>query len=364
MNTRTVPFLDVFEDESSGNIKTPQSEYLSMGKYPIVDQGKVLIAGYVDDESRICGNGRPAIIFGDHTRCVKYVDFPFCIGADGVKVIRPKIEANLKYLYYFLNQLEIQNAGYDRHYKYLKRTEVVLQPLAEQNRIAAILDQADVLRIKRREALVQLDSLTQSIFVEMFGEISTNSNGWMTCTVGDVSDCIVPGRDKPKSFSGNIPWVTTADLNHLELTYGSSKQIGLNETEIKEVRARVIPSGSVIISCVGDLGIVSIANTQMVINQQLHSFQCHSNMNNVFLMYCLALQKPFMLAKASSTTLPYMNKTVCNSIPVIVPPVLLQQTFAARIQLIETIKSKHRLALTYLDNLFASLNHRAFRGEL
>jgi type I restriction enzyme S subunit len=241
---------------------------------------------------------------------------------------------------------------------------IPLPPIPEQRRIAAILDQADALRAKRREALVQLDSLTQSIFIEMFGEISTNSKGWNTCTVGDVSDCIVPGRDKPKSFSGDIPWVTTSDLQHLELTLGSSKKIGLSDTEIDDVRARVIPSGSVIISCVGDLGIVSIAGAPMVVNQQLHSFQCHSNLNNIFLMYSLALQKPFMLAKASSTTLPYMNKTVCNSIPIVMPPLILQKTFAARIQAIESLKFSYRVALSELDSLFSSLQYRAFQSEL
>lgn len=263
-------------------------------------------------------------------------------------------------------KLAIRNVvnGIHLYPKDVARLDIPLPPLPEQRRIAAILDQADALRAKRREALAQLDSLTQSIFIEMFGELSTNSKGWQTCTVGDISDCIVPGRDKPKSFSGGIPWVTTADLQHLEFTLGSSKKIGLSDTEIKDVRARVIPSGSVIISCVGDLGIVSIAEIPMVVNQQLHSFQCHKNFNNIFLMYCLALQKPFMLAKASSTTLPYMNKTVCNSIPVVIPPLILQQTFAARIQAVEALKAVHRTSLAELDTLFASLQHRAFQGEL
>ncbi|MCX7226196.1 MAG: restriction endonuclease subunit S [Burkholderiales bacterium] len=239
-----------------------------------------------------------------------------------------------------------------------------LLPISEQRRIAAILDQADALRAKRREALAQLDRLTQSIFIEMFGEISANTKGWRTCTVGDVSNCIVPGRDKPRSFSGCTPWVTTSDLKHLELTLGSLNKTGLSETEIEEVRAKVIPLGSVIISCVGDLGIVSIAAIPMVVNQQLHTFQCHSALNNTFLMYCLASQKPYMLAKASSTTLPYMNKSVCSSIPVVVPPLALQQTFAARIQSVEALKASHRAALQSLDKLFASLQHRAFAGEL
>jgi len=241
---------------------------------------------------------------------------------------------------------------------------VPLPPLHEQIRIAAILDQADVLRIKRRESLAQLDSLTQSIFIEMFGDPVTNPMGWAGFTVGDVTDCIVPGRDKPKSFSGDIPWITTDDLVHLGLTHDSPKGLGLSSTEIGEVRARVIPSGSVVLSCVGNLGIVTIAAAKMVINQQLHAFQCREKVNNVYLMYCLAAQKAFMYAKASSTTLPYMNKSVCNSIPVWLPPIELQRTFAERVSATEQLKNIHHVSLVELGNLFASLQHRAFRGEL
>jgi type I restriction enzyme S subunit len=328
-------------------------------KCTFLERGDVLIARMPDPLGRAC------IFPGDMKRAVTVVDVCI-IRVDPVKMFAP-------WLVHCINSSINRNqiAGYITGTTRqrisrgnLGKIEITLPSLPEQRRIAAILDQADALRAKRREALAQLDSLAQSIFNEMFGELSTNSKGWKTCKVGDISDCIVPGRDKPKSFSGSIPWVTTADLQHLELTLGSTKKIGLSDAEIENVRARVIPSGSVIISCVGDLGIVSIAEIPMVVNQQLHSFQCHSDMNNVFLMYCLALQKPFMLAKASSTTLPYMNKTVCNSIPVVIPPMVLQQTFAARIQVIETLKSTHRLSLTHLDSLFASLQQRAFRGEL
>ena len=242
--------------------------------------------------------------------------------------------------------------------------QVPLPPISEQRRIAAILDQTDALRTKRREAMAQLECLKQSIFIEMFEGADRGEGRWRVCTVGELSDCIVPGRDKPKSFSGGIPWVTTSDLIHLGVTSHSEKGMGLSAQEIEMVNARVIPNGSVIISCVGDLGIVSIAGTSMVVNQQLHSFQCHPELNNVFLMYCLARQKAFMLAKASSTTLPYMNKSVCNSIPVFLPPLTLQQSFASRIQKIETIKACQQAALIELDKLFSALQQRAFSGEL
>ena len=246
----------------------------------------------------------------------------------------------------------------------LKAVRIPLPPLAEQRRIAEVLDRAEALRAKRRAALAQLDSLTQSLFLDLFGNPAENPKKWRMCAVGEIADCIVPGRDKPKSFTGDVPWITTDDLRHLEVTSSSPKKLGLSAAEIAEVRARVIPEGSVIISCVGDLGIVSLAGADLVINQQLHSFQCHENVDNLFLMHCLAFQEAFMYAKASSTTLPYMNKTVCNSIPVVVPPIPLQREFARRVTAVEALKTTHRASLAELDALFAALQHRAFRGEL
>jgi type I restriction enzyme S subunit len=244
------------------------------------------------------------------------------------------------------------------------KISIPLPSIPEQRRIAAILDKADTLRAKRREALAQLDSLAQSIFVEMFGAPSISPKRWETRSVGDVTDCIVPGRDKPKSFTGNIPWVTTEDLEHLGFTQGKPKGLGLTNDEIAEVRARVIPSQSILMSCVGNLGVTSIAERDMVINQQLHSFQCHGSVNNIYLMYALAAQSAYMYSKASSTTLPYMNKSVCNSIPVQIPPLELQTKFAQRYSAISRMKARHRFALEYIESLFNVLQHRAFNGEL
>ncbi len=149
-----------------------------------------------------------------------------------------------------------------------------------------------------------------------------------TAVVGEVTNCIVPGRDKPKSFSGDTSWVTTKDLNHLGVTLQPKEFIGLSDKEIKEVKAKVVPENSVLMTCVGDLGVISIAGVPMVINQQLHAFQCDKELDSQFLMFALSYQKSYMLKMASSTTVPYMNKTVCNSVPVIVPPIDLQYTFS------------------------------------
>ena len=187
MSFPELPFLDVFKDASRGNIKTPQTEFLEEGAIPVVDQGQRLVAGFVNDRSRVCKAKPPVIVFGDHTRAFKYVDFEFAMGADGTKVLVPKVESDTKYLYYALTAMEVPAAGYSRHYKLLKETTIPLPPLAEQKRIAGILDAADALRTKRREALAQLDALLQSTFLDMFGDPVTNPMGWDERTLGELA---------------------------------------------------------------------------------------------------------------------------------------------------------------------------------
>src|SRR5690606_8784615 len=201
-------------------------------------------------------------------------------------------------------------------------------------------------------------------FLDMFGDPRINSMNWEKESVITYADCIVPARDKPKSFTGSVPWVNTVDLIHLGKTFESKQSIGLTHEEIKEVGARIIPKNSVLMTCVGDLGVISIAETNMVINQQLHSFQCKEEMNNIFLMFVLSFQKKYMYKVASKTTVPYMNKTNCNSIPVIKPPLDMQIKFASFFEKINKIKNHLIESLKELENLFESLSQRAFKGQL
>ena len=117
-------FLDVFEDVTKNGTKIPSNQYLPMGKYPIIDQGQNKVAGYTDQEEGLFTNV-PAIIFGDHTRVIKYVDKPCFLGADGVKLLKAKdSKANYKYLYYVLSNAKIPDTGYNRHFKWLKEIDI------------------------------------------------------------------------------------------------------------------------------------------------------------------------------------------------------------------------------------------------
>lgn len=239
--------------------------------------------------------------------------------------------------------------------------QIPLPPLDEQRRIAAILDKADALRRKRKRAIELLKSHSHAVFAHFFPANEHNSN---VVEVGDITTCIVPGRDKPRSFTGSIPWVTTSELAHLGYTTRDRATAGLTEGEVAEVKAKIVPANSVLMTCVGDLGVVSIAQHPMVINQQLHSFQCSERVTPEYLMYALSYQKGFMYRRATQTTLPYMNKTVCNSVPIQLPCLETQIQFSRCIRQVTNRLSAMLLAERAKEKLFSSLQHRAFSGQL
>jgi type I restriction enzyme S subunit len=116
------------------------------------------------------------------------------------------------------------------------------------------------------------------------------------------------------------------------------------------------------------LGIVAIADDEIVVNQQLHTYQCNDNLINTFLMYALFVKKDFMYKIANITTVAYMNKSKCNSIPISIPPLQTQQKVVAYLdeisQKLEKIKQLQKEKMAHLKALKASILDRAFRGEL
>lgn len=123
--------------------KTKQKEYLSSGTLPIIDQGKFLIGGYSNDVDNELECELPVIVFGDHTKCVKYINFPFVPGADGIKVLKPKEGIYPKYLFYYTQYLtyRIEDKGYARHYQYIEKEDVLPPPLPEQERIVSRIEE-------------------------------------------------------------------------------------------------------------------------------------------------------------------------------------------------------------------------------
>ena len=158
------PFLAVCEDVTKTAIKIPQGQYLSIGRYPIYDQGKELIGGFCNNLDGIA-NDVPYIVFGDHTRVLKFVDTPCFIGADGVKLLKVTNKAFLpKYVYYSLLANPVENQGYSRHFKLLKEAKIKYASPECQEKAVHVIDAiSSVIEGKQRQ-LTELGGAVKSLF--------------------------------------------------------------------------------------------------------------------------------------------------------------------------------------------------------
>jgi type I restriction enzyme, S subunit len=247
--------------------------------------------------------------------------------------------------------------------EHVAKIKIPLPSLAEQRRIAAVLDWAEALRTKRRAVLARFGVLTQSVFLDLVGDPGTNPKCWSSVAVGNVAGIIVPTRDKPKRFVGDIPWVTLPDLHGL---FVSKSQSALTIQDASEVGNRLIPANSVLLSCAGTLGRVAVTTTAVYANQQFYGLIPQTDIIDViFLAFCLLLKgEAFFARLGGSFTIGFFSKQKALEIQIPLPPLSLQREFSRRITAVEKLKSAHCASLATLDTMFSCLQHQAFRGEL
>lgn len=147
---------------------------------PIISQEEDFISGYWDNHEDITPHAKPIVVFGDHSRVLKYIDFDFVVGADGVKILLPFEPIDAKFLYYFLKWKNIPSLGYSRHFRLLKELKYPCPHSKVQTTVISELDKINELIEVKRSQLADLDMLAQSLFYEMFGDPITNPKGWKT----------------------------------------------------------------------------------------------------------------------------------------------------------------------------------------
>lgn len=319
--------------------------------------GDVLIARMPDPLGRSC------IFPGDSIPCVTVVD---------VCVVRPNRETiDSRFLMHVLNSPEGRQ-GIAKHItgttrQRISRTnlgkiQIPFPPLAEQKRIAAILDAADALRARRREALAQLDSLLQATFLEMFGDPVTNPMGWEMRSLdglGEIQTGSTPPSKFEGMFGGIIPFVTPGDLR--ETWVMASRTV----TEGGASKSRTVRRGAIFVCCIGaTIGKMGKAAEPSAFNQQINAVCWGERINDDFGFEMMRFFKSKIANDGASTTLPILKKSLFQKIVVPVPPLREQTRFAAIAGAVEQQKTSQSAHLAELDTLFASLQSRAFRGEL
>ena len=188
---------------------------------------------------------------------------------------------------------------------------------------------------------------------------SPRMHNWKPVKIGELCNSIVPGRNKPKVFDGDIPWVNTPDLISRYVP-NTNHEMHVSRAELHRCGGKTVPAGSVIMTCVGNLGLVAIASREVVINQQLHAFVCPDNIHNLFIAYALESQKGYMYKVASTTTIPYLNRDNCESIPIPYPPHAMQEKIVNILQTWDKAIEKTETLIAAKEKQFAWLVVSAF----
>nr|WP_228056897.1 restriction endonuclease subunit S [Tychonema sp. LEGE 07203] len=191
--------------------------------------------------------------------------------------------------------------------------------------------------------------------------------GWVWAETGDICEGIVPGRTKPKNFDGTIPWITLPDVTGLYISKSKS-HLAVTREDAEEVGMRVMPKGTVLMSCVGQFGIICIAEDDLVPNQQFHGFLCLDEIFPEYIAYSLMTQVDQMKQLSSATTIAYINKTKCNSIQIPLAPLKEQRRIVAKIEALKArsqrVKEELEAIPALLDQFRQSVLAAAFRGDL
>lgn len=258
--------------------------------------------------------------------------------------------------------------------KQLGSLTLSLPPLPEQKRIAAILDKADELRAKRRAALAELDTLVQSIFLEMFGDPAKNPKGWHCKGVGAVAAKFSDGPfgSNLKSSHYTETGVRIIRLQNIGVgEFVDDDKAYISEQHFHELRKHECCPGDVLVGTLGDPNLRACIQPEwlpVALNKaDCVQFRPDQRVTNAAYI-CALLNQPATEHIAQSLMLGQTRVRISmgrlRGLKIPVPPLSLQRTFAARAAAVEKLKATHRASLTHLDALFASLQHRAFRGEL
>lgn len=293
----------------------------------------------------------------------------------GFKSLIPDpLKVDAKYLYYWLraNRSYLESLGNGATFKevskeVVSRVEILLPEIMEQRRIAEALDQSEALRTKRRGTLFQLAELIHSIFLDMFGDPVRNTKNFPLVKLGGltkIGNGSTPSRKSPEYFDGKIPWVKTAEVRGGLITDTEEK---ISEKARSVTRCKIYPRGSILIALYGQgktRGKCAILGIDAATNQVCAVLSPSPAYETWFLFTQLDMAYLRLRALGRGGNQANLNLRMIADFEVILPPLDIQRNFAYCVETIEDLKASHRAHLVELDALFASLQYRAFRGEL
>ena len=358
----------------------PQRDYQPLGKYPVVDQGAELIAGYCDVDTAVYRDHLPLILFGDHTRIFKFLDFPFATGADGTKLLKPNSHiVEPLFLYYALRNIDLPSRGYNRHFRIL-REQVIRAPTDrdEQKRIAWFLKTIEDSVEVESAICDKLAALKSATMAKLFREglrgeplkqteIGEIPESWEVVRVGDIARITTgttPSTDEPEYYVGDIPFVKTAEIDGQVITTSAVK---VSQRAVHDYGLKLYPPGTVLLAMYGQgktRGRTALLGVTAATTQNTAAIECLERLIPTYLWYWLDSHYEDLRGMGNLGHLSHLNLGYVKHLLVPLPDLTEQEEIANSVDLIrkrlEVAKGKRNL----LAELFRIMLHSLMTGAI
>ena len=342
--------------------KIPKKKFLSKGAFPIISQEEEFINGYWNNKDDLFIVEKPVILFGDHTKIIKFIDFNFVRGADGIKIFLPKKNIDSKFFAYQLKSFKLENLGYARHYKLLKEKQIIIPPLSEQKQIVNILDKAfltiDEAKLNAKKNLKNAKELFQSKLQEIFenGKLKIKNGEWEEKKLGEVCEILDKLRKpitKRNRIAGKYPYYgATGILDYVKDFIFDEKLILIGEDGAKwnsGDRSAFIVSGKY---WVNNHAHVIKLDRNILIDEWVVNYLNFTDLSKY----------------VSGMTVPKLNQGNLKQIPIPIPPLSEQQQIVQQLDELQSKTKKleeiYQKKIDDLDELKKSILQKAFNAEL
>lgn len=353
--------------------KIQRKDFKEDGIYPIVSQEKEYINGYWDNEYDLFKVERPVVIFGDHTQVLKYVDFSFVLGADGVKILKPKSDIDPRFFFYFLQNVNLGSLGYARHYRLLKELKVSYpKSLPEQQRIVSILDEAFAAIDQARANAEQNLQNAKELFESYLQGIVSNGDQWEKKTLAQIAKTFGRGKSKhrPRNweglYGGDYPFIQTGEIRNCKHYITEYSQ---TYNEVGLAQSKLWPAGTICITIAANIAETGVLTFDACFPDSVIGIEVNEKFaDREFVEYLLQSFKVRIQALGKGSAQANINLGTFENELFPFPPVAEQKEIVDKLNQLfnecERLENVFLRKIYDLEELKKSILQKAFAGEL